>query len=345
MSRLKELRQIFISPAKLIPNLKVDLKTDIKDKNTQREKSWKKFSQNYFNLLAANVDYCYINGLKYDFLKLPKPYICNKNIDLQDIVFKSKVDKPKLIWLPCMDERLQYLTSSRYALSLGIPGCECLEDKSNQVLLADKIVEICLENPTISQVVASSHSACGAVAQAIKQKKNPQTIKEYLFNHTHRKDQILDHASQEFTANFADLISTKLKLANLDVKVRTHHFELEELHSQKIHNAFGAVVNFNAIVNAAELEDELEVPLFNIYANGQKIDEIAGKIELAVNIAGSEHGFGERYFRTETPFVLIFTTNLVKYPERIKDIKMIVKKLNGMTPKTPVIYTIINSNK
>jgi hypothetical protein len=83
--------------------------------------------------------------------------------------------------------------------------------------------------------------------------------------------------------------------------------------------------------------------MFNIYANSQSPIEVAGKINLAISIAAGEHGFGSDYITTETPFVVIFMSNLTKHPERKQLNSQIILELQKLKPNLEVIYTTLNS--
>jgi MinD superfamily P-loop ATPase len=66
-------------------------------------------------------------------------------------------------------------------------------------------------------------------------------------------------------------------------------------------------VNFNPLLNGAELEENLELPMFNIYAGGQEVSQIVRNIELAIDVAASSSGFSCEYINQENPFILFFT--------------------------------------
>jgi hypothetical protein len=211
-----------------------------------------------------------------------------------------------MIWLPCIDERIQYLTASHHALSLGIPGCECLMSAEEKLKMADNLIAVCEDNPTIEEIVVSSHSKCGAVAHTIANKKSKPVLSK-IWDKFQDQDKVLDSVSERYASGFADILKMRLKENNSNVSVRTHHFHFQELHSKHLHHAFGAIVNFDPLLNGAELEENLEVPMFNIYAGGQTDKQIMQNIELAIDIASSSEGFSCEYINQDNPFILLFT--------------------------------------
>jgi carbonic anhydrase len=318
MARKRDILKLFLTPKTIIPAQ--SLAIDEKVRNACREAEWEKYLPYYRNLLASNTFYrdktqdllspgfIRTDGQEYISVSGQNP------LNLDKLVYDSMVKRPKMIWLPCMDERLQYLTASHHALSLGMPGCECLMSSTQKLSIAQEIAEICQKNPTIEEIVVSSHSGCGAVAKAIQQQRQTQHWVEKFVQTLQPVDQLLDTEGGKYAQSFADILSKTFEKSYILVTVRTHHFEKKELHSQNLHHAFGAVINFDPLLNTAEFEDGLEIPMFNIYAGGQEYETVFDHIALAVSIASGDHGFGNGYFTRQSPFVLLFTSNLKKYP-------------------------------
>lgn len=275
--------------------------------DSYRNLEWSKYAQTYHNLLYSNPvsEVLGVKGfLHLDGTKYRSEYKYKLNLD--KIIKDSLVKRPKMIWLPCIDERIQYLTASHHALSLGIPGCECLISAEEKLKMADELIAICEENPTIEEIVVSSHSKCGAVAHTLANKAVKPSFSN-IWNKFQNKDKVLDSASERYASGFASILATRLQEHNSPVSVRTHHFDFQELHSKNLHHAFGAIVNFNPLLNGAELEENLEVPMFNIYAGGQTANQIMNNIELAIGIASSSEGFSCEYINQDNPFILLFT--------------------------------------
>lgn len=305
-----------------------------------RSLEWSKYAQTYHNLLYSNPissildvkGFLHLDGTKY---KSEYKY----SLNLDKILKESLVKRPKLIWLPCIDERIQYLTASHHALSLGIPGCECLMSAEEKLNMADNLITICEENPTIEEIVVSSHSKCGAVANILANKtlKSPLSA---VWNTFQNQDKVLDSASERYASGFANIVQERLKEHNSPVSVRTHHFHVQELHSKHLHHAFGAIVNFNPLLNGAELEENLEVPMFNIYAGGQTAHQIMKNIELAIEISSSSEGFSCEYINQDNPFILLFT--VPKHDQSlISTIQSVLNQMQNTSYPLEIVYTVL----
>ena len=306
MSKNTYLSSVMSLPTKIFPRKKKEA-INSNSCDSYRNLEWSKYAQTYHNLLYSNPvsEVLGVKGfLHLDGTKYRSEYKYKLNLD--KIIKDSLVKRPKMIWLPCIDERIQYLTASHHALSLGIPGCECLISAEEKLKMADELIAICEENPTIEEIVVSSHSKCGAVAHTLANKAVKPSFSN-IWNKFQNKDKVLDSASERYASGFASILATRLQEHNSPVSVRTHHFDFQELHSKNLHHAFGAIVNFNPLLNGAELEENLEVPMFNIYAGGQTANQIMNNIELAIGIASSSEGFSCEYINQDNPFILLFT--------------------------------------
>lgn len=305
-----------------------------------RSLEWSKYAQTYHNLLYSNPvssvlgvkGFLHLDGTKY---KSEYKY----KLNLDKILKDSLVKRPKMIWLPCIDERIQYLTASHHALSLGIPGCECLMSAEEKLKMADNIIAVCEDNPTIEEIVVSSHSKCGAVTHTLAHKTTKPSWSN-IWNNFQNQDKVLDSASERYASGFASILTTRLQEQNSAVSVRTHHFNFKELHSKNLHHAFGAIVNFNPLLNGAELEENLEVPMFNIYAGGQTSNQIMKNIDLAIDIASSSEGFSCEYINQDNPFILLFT--LPKENTQIlSKIQTVIDKIQDKHYNLELVYTVL----
>ena len=311
-----------------------------------RETEWGKYCDTYHNLLACQSDISHTQDdlLSTGFINQDGTnYISElpSRFQLEDIVKQCIVSTPRMIWIPCMDERIQYLTASHQALSLGMPGCECLMSTQEKLHIIDNIVRICQQNPSIEEIVVSSHSGCGAVKYAINQHKKShkwgQKIHQKLQTHSH----IIDRQSIKYAKTFAQLLETTFQEKNLSIAVRTHHISQKEIHSQNLHNAFGAIINFNPLLNSAELEERIGLPMFNIYAEGQNTKQIIENIELAIEIASGNTGFSQQYLNSKNPFIILFTAQLDN--QHRKKIEKIIQNLIKKTLNINIIYKILEA--
>lgn len=325
-------------PAKILsPKEKV---SEPKSCDIYRSLEWSKYAQTYHNLLYSNPisevlgmkGFLHLDGTKYR-----SDYKYSLNLD--KILKDSLVQRPKMIWLPCIDERIQYLTASHHALSLGIPGCECLMSAEEKLKMAEELIAICGENPTIEEIIVSSHSKCGAVAHTLANKDVRSTFST-IWNKFQNQDKVLDSASERYASGFAIILATRLKEHNSTVSVRTHHFNFQELHSKHLHHAFGAIVNFNPLLNGAELEENLEVPMFNIYAGGQTDNQIIKNIELAIDISSSSEGFSCEYINQDNPFILLFTVSQQDKSIMAK-IKTVLDQIKSKDYPLEIVYTVL----
>lgn len=325
-------------PAKILsPKEKV---SESKSCEIYRSLEWSKYAQTYHNLLYSNPvssvlgvrGFLHLDGTKY---KSEFKY----KLNLDKIIKDSLVKRPKMIWLPCIDERIQYLTASHHALSLGIPGCECLMTAEEKLKMADELIDICKDNPTIEEIVVSSHSKCGAVANTLANKNTRQALSA-IWNKFQNQDKVLDSASERYASGFASILTTRLQEHNSAVSVRTHHFHFQELHSKNLHHAFGAIVNFNPLLNGAELEENLEVPMFNIYAGGQNTNQIMKNIELAIDIASSSEGFSCEYINQDNPFILLFTIPK-ENTEILSKIQTVINQIQDKHYPLELVYTVL----
>ena len=320
-----------------------------------RKIEWEKYAAAYYNLLSSNTFYgnkshslltagfIYISGEEYVFSRSGSLTKLSP-LNMDKLVYDSIVKRPTMIWLPCMDERLQYLTASHHALSLGMPGCECLLDTNEKEKIAEEVAHICSKNPTIREIVVSSHSGCGAVAKAIEDHKNELNwIEKITFKFTN-KESLIDEKGEKYATSFAQLLEKHITLNSLPLTVRTHHFARKELHSEHLHHAFGAVINFDPLLNTAEFEDQLEFPMFNIYSGGHNEHQIYDNILLAMSIAGGESGFGKNYFTIQHPFVLLFTCNLEKNKTGGETIEKVLEKLAKKAPNIETIYKVLDTS-
>lgn len=306
-----------------------------------RKNEWSKYSEHYHNLLnttpvSKTLD---IQGLLHlDGEMYTSRTNCSYDIFLA--VKESLVKRPKLIWLPCIDERIQYLTASHHALSLGVPGCECLMSAEEKVGMADELIRICEENPTIEEIVVTSHSQCGAVEHAHSHHKQPRikTVVERFRDHT----KVIDAESKQYASNFKDILEQRIREKGRAVRVRTHHFGSQELHSRELHHAFGTIVNFNPLLNAAELEENLELPMFNIYAGGQQVSQIVENIELAIRVASSSSGFSCEYINKDNPFIVFFT---LPHNDSVSAgvIRKVIENIQQKSYPLDLVYSAIDS--
>jgi carbonic anhydrase len=319
-----------------------------------RASEWSKLEPTYYNLISSNTFYHdkhrpllskgfnFPNGEEYIFSHTTHNL---EPLNLDNLVYTSLVRKPKLIWLPCMDERIQYLTSSHHALSLGMPGCECLMQDTERKIMAQKLVEICRENPTINEIIASSHSSCGAVSRAFALHKDKMGWLDRMFTTIQGEDKMLDKVGEKYASSFASIIESELSFHDLKhIAVRTHHFAKNDLHSKDLHNSVGAVVNFDPLMNAADFEDTIDVPMFNIFAGGQSPEQIISNLELATMIAGGNHGFGTDYFSRSTPFVLLFIANLQTDKQISEVLTEVVINLKDTLFPIDVVYKILDTS-
>jgi carbonic anhydrase len=308
-----------------------------------RSLEWSKYAQTYHNLLYSNPishvldekGFLHLDGTKY---KSGYKY----NLNLDKILKDSLVKRPKMIWLPCMDERIQYLTASHHALSLGMPGCECLMSYTNKAKMIDDIIDICKDSPSIQEIITTSHSDCGAVDYAIK-KYDKEHVVSRIAHKLKKRATLIDKEGEKYALHFTRLLENALQENNLTISVRTHHFQQQELHSQNLHNAFGAIINFNPLLNSAELEENLELPMFNIYAGGQKPTQILKNIELALRISAGGNGFSNTYFNKENPFILLFTIDNKQNSNSAKFTQSIIKKLQEKELPLEVVYSILET--
>jgi carbonic anhydrase len=352
MSRFKNLGAIF----GLATNIVVKEKNDhTHECDIYRKEEWGKHCVAYNNLLASNTFYgnkrnellttgfTFIEGNEYNMGDNTGRFSATP-LNLDKLVYDSIVRRPKMIWLPCMDERLQYLTASHHALSLGMPGCECLMNQEEKEKVANEIISVCEKNKTIEEIVVSSHSGCGAVAKAISDHKNEQSWFSRFIERFSSEDILVDKEGEKYALSFAQILEKLISQKQLSISVRTHHFAHKELHSQHLHNAFGAVVNLDPLLNTAEFEDSLELPMFNIYSGGQNAQQIVDNIILAIAIAAGTHGFSCDYLNKNTPFVLLFTSDLAKNTLSTDIISEVIKKLKQTTLKLDVVYKVLDTS-
>lgn len=338
MSRNAYLSSIMSIPTKIISKKVQD--TTICD--TYRTIEWNKYVDNYHNLLASTPlshafhtrGFFHLNGDRYYTHK-------KSTLPLKSIIKNSIVKRPKMIWLPCIDERIQYLTASHHALSLGIPGCECLMSYAEKLKMVQELIDICDQNPTIEEIVVSSHSGCGAVESSIRQTKKP--ILKKIIHTFKNKKRLIDKEGEKYALSFAHLLEQALQEAQLKVNIRTHHFHQKELHSQYLHHAFGAIVNFDPLLNSAEFEENLELPMFNIYAGGQNSNQILKNIDLAIAMSAGSVGFSCEYINKSNPFVLLFTVSN-KNTQHIEQISSLIEKLQQKKIPLEIVYTVLETN-
>jgi carbonic anhydrase len=339
MSRNAYLSSVISLPAKIIANRENKSSNSC---DTYRSVEWSKYSTSYHNLLYSDPmsktmqtkGFFDINGEKY---QTDYKY----NLNLVKVIKDSIVSRPKMIWLPCIDERIQYLTASHHALSLGMPGCECSMSDDEKLKMADELIAICDNNPTIEEIVVSSHSKCGAVATTLNNKRAQKPLVS-LLDKFRDQDKLIDSTSEKYASNFAQIIEKRLEIKNSPVTVRTHHFHFQELHSKNLHHALGAIVNFNPLLNGAELEENLEIPMFNIYAGGQKSSQIMKNIDLAIDIASGNNGFSCQYIDKNNPFILLFT--IPKGDKSIANqIKKIIDKIQSQYYPIELVYTFVDT--
>jgi carbonic anhydrase len=334
----------FLSSENPTRNIQLELKTQ----------EWEMHLPYYLRLLSSNTFYhnrrntLLQKGFSYPDLQ---EYIFMESVDetvplnLDQTLYSSLVRRPKLIWLPCMDERIQYLTSSHHALSLGMPGCECLLQDKDRENMAEMLVEICRNNTTITEIIASSHSSCGAVSRAFSQQKYSQSLIGRVNQMVQGQDKILDQEGVKYANRFAEIISKHLERSGLNhVFVRTHHFAKNELHSQSFHNSFGAVVNFDPLLNTADFEESIDIPLFNIFAGGQSSSQILSNLELATLICSGVHGFGKDFFSKRTPFVFLFTANLTTDKHANQIIRDVILDLKDTVFPIDVVYKVLDTS-
>jgi carbonic anhydrase len=334
----------FLSSHNPTRNIQLEMKTH----------EWNTHLSYYLRLLSSNTFYhnrsnsllqkgfSYPDLQEYVFTQFTDETV---PINLDQTLYSSLVHRPKLIWLPCMDERIQYLTSSHHALSLGMPGCECLLQDKDRENMAEMLVEICQKNTTITEIIASSHSSCGAVSRAFSQQKYSQSLFGKMNQMVQGEDKILDQEGVKYASKFAEIITKHLKKAGLlNVQVRTHHFAKNELHSQSFHNAFGAVVNFDPLLNTADFEESIDIPLFNIFAGGQTSSQILSNLELATLICSGIHGFGRDFFSRRTPFVFLFTANLTADEHANQIIRDVIIDLKDTVFPIDVVYKVLDTS-
>jgi carbonic anhydrase len=334
----------FLSPEN--PTMSVQLE--------MKNREWQVHFPYYLRLLSSNTFYHNRNnpllqkGFAYPDLKeyiFMETTVDTIPLNLDQTLYSSLVRRPKLIWLPCMDERIQYLTSSHHALSLGMPGCECLLQDNEREIMAQILVQVCKSNPTITEIIASSHSSCGAVSRAFSMQKNSQRLLDRVSQMVQKEDKILDQQGVKYANRFAEIITKNLYISGMsNVHVRTHHFAKNELHSQDFHNAFGAVVNFDPLLNTADFEDSIDIPLFNIFAGGQSSKQILTNLELSTLIAGGVNGFGNDFFTRRTPFVFLFTANLATDEHANQIIRDVIVDLKDTVFPIDVVYKVLDTS-
>lgn len=339
MSRNAYLSSVISLPAKIIANRENKSSNSC---DTYRSVEWSKYSTSYHNLLYSDPmsktmqtkGFFDINGEKY---QTNYKY----NLNLSKVIKDSIVNRPKMIWLPCIDERIQYLTASHHALSLGLPGCECSMSNDEKLKMADELIAICENNTTIEEIVVSSHSKCGAVATTLNNKRVKKPLAS-LLDKFRDQDKLIDSTSEKYASNFAHIIKERLEGSGSKISVRTHHFNSQELHSKNLHHALGAIVNFDPLLNGAELEENLEIPMFNIYAGGQKSSQIMKNIDLAINIASGNNGFSCQYIDKDNPFILLFT--IPKGDKSIANqVKKLVDKIQSQDYPIELVYTFVDT--
>jgi carbonic anhydrase len=352
MSRLKNLGAVLGLSTSVVVKEQTN---NTHQSDVYRREEWGKYCGAYNRLLASNTFYgnrksellstgfTYIEGNEYNMGDNTGRFSSNP-LNLDKIVYDSIVKRPKMIWLPCMDERLQYLTASHHALSLGMPGCECLMNQEEKQKIANEIVCICEQNKTIEEIVVSSHSGCGAVAKAIHDQKKQQNWVSRFMDRFSNEDVLVDKEGEKYALSFAQMLEKLIAEKHLHTTVRTHHFARKELHSQHLHNAFGAVVNLDPLLNTAEFEDSLELPMFNIYSGGQTAEQIYNNVTLAIAIASGTSGFSCDYLNKKTPFVLLFTSDLTKNKESEAVMKAVIKKLKESPLILDVVYKVLDTS-
>ncbi len=339
MSRISSLGTLLSLPTQIISS-KDSVETSCENYRTIE---WEKYSKAYHNFLSTQYISSLSNRKGFTYID-NSPYYStsNSSLNVENVIQQSLIHRPKIIWLPCMDERIQYLTASHHALSLGMPGCECLMSYTNKAKMIDDIIDICKDSPSIQEIITTSHSDCGAVDHAIK-KYDKEHIVSRIAHKLKKRATLIDKEGEKYALHFTRLLENALQENNLTISVRTHHFQQQELHSQNLHNAFGAIINFNPLLNSAELEENLELPMFNIYAGGQKPKQILKNIELALRISAGKNGFGNIYFNKENPFILVFTIDKKQNPHSAKFTQSIIKKLQEKDLPLEVVYTILET--
>lgn len=274
-----------------------------------------------------------IHHAKQGFKKLDgshKLMASTADLDLVKIAKECLTTNPKTMWIICMDERIQYFASSHRALSIGLPGCECLVSGSEKDSIIQQLIAVCEDLDSLEEIIVTSHSSCGAVNKALCSKKNivESQVQRVLSQNSHYCDQV----AKSYSVSFAKELATRADTANLDLNIRTLHLDHEQLHCPSFHNAVGAVINYIPNLNVSEFEEKLDLPLFNIYALGQSAKLIQQNIELAISIASQSYG-SNGFFTDEKPFSLIFAG-------RNREISEIIKNLSKSKISIPVAYTI-----
>jgi hypothetical protein len=273
--------------------------TPVREINTIKSIEWAKVSTQITRVISNN---------EYDFYDLKTSHkiikYVNSNLNLKNEMNACVVTKPKSLWLLCMDERIQYFADSHRALSFGLPGCECLLNEKEKIILSEQILDVISQNPTIEEIIVTSHANCGAVDVAIKNQNNSMmtAVQSLVYN----SNRLCDMKAKDYASDFARILAAKAQMNSHDITIRTLHLDSEQLHCPLFHNAVGAVVNFNPNLNASELIENLELPMFNIYAVAQKTKTIIQNIKLALSIAASRYGQKDK-FCEEKPFVLMFS--------------------------------------
>ena len=97
---------------------------------------------------------------------------------------------------------------------------------------------------------------------------------------------------------------------------------------------------FNPLLNGAELEENLEVPMFNIYAGGQTANQIMKNIELAIDIASSSEGFSCEYINQDNPFILLFTIPK-ENSSLMSKIQTIIDQIQDKHYPLELVYTVL----
>lgn len=285
--------------------------------------------------LSPALNSC-VHCAKQPFMKLENEHntlLSSQNLDLESMAQECLTPNPKTMWIVCIDERIQYFASSHRALSIGLPGSECLVSKIEQESIAKHLITSCKQMSSIEEIIVTSHSKCGAVNKALCS-HNKNTLEKRVNKLLAGNNRFCDEIAKSYATEFAGKLGNIAMEEDLDVSIRTLHLDHEQLHCSAFHNAVGAVINSVPNLNVSEFEEKLDLPLFNIYSLGQPASLVKANIELAIEIAAQKCGLG-KYFDEQNPFVLIFTG----VDEKTEGI---IKELSTLKTKIPVAFSICN---
>ncbi len=302
-----------------------------------RAKEWNKTIKNLDRLFCQkDINFCYLNNEKFHSQTKTLDYT-----NIKSIITESVVSSPTIVWIPCMDERIQYLTTTSNSLSMGLPGCECLLTSQEKTNMAKEIVSTVQNNPTIEEIVVTSHDHCGAVQKAILETEKDTNILGKIISKLHKLDKhFCDKEAKKYSRSFAKNLIDELRYADLDVYVHNLHMAHDHLHCPNFHNSVGAIVNFVPSLNPAMMSQKLNLPLFNIHGSENNLSSVFENTKLAIQIAQSHHGFNSEFFTATNPFTLLIPfckkTNISK-----SNAKNLIKSLNVESFSIPVIYSLI----